>query len=119
MANKNMTRVEALTVALRELSEDNRPEVVEAASVLEHMLSQLTKPKATPTVNKTAVANAALAREVAEKVESGATVTCARVCDLLPTVLSPQKAVAVMKQAITLGLFEKVTEDKRTAYRRL
>lgn len=119
MSKNEMTRKNALAIALRELSEDNRPEVEEACAVLGKMLAQLEKPKA-PTVNKTAMANEATAREVADAVESGEVITCSWLVEHIGTVTTPQKAVAVMTKAIALGLFEKVTTDKkRTAYRRV
>lgn len=117
MANKEMTRKQALSIAIREMEDDNRPEVVEALGIVRKMLAQLEKPRAkTDIVNKVQAANDAEARalyEVAPEQFAGEFVMAHT------SAITPQKVVAIMKRGIALGLFEKVTDGKRVAYRKV
>lgn len=105
MSEKNtVTREQALTNAIAHLSQTGGdPEVM---AVLEHMLAQLRKAKAKAgaTVSKTKDANRALAVEL-HRVCGDAPFTAANAVGLLPTVLTPQKAVAILNAGIADGLF--------------
>ena len=116
--NKTMTRIEALSIAIREMEGDNRPEVTEALSVLAHMKEQIAKPKPkTDTVNKTKAANQAIVRELHDLAPETPVDSAWVMAHSIAT--TPQKVVALMREAAAMGLFEKVTDGKRVTYRRI
>ncbi len=118
MAKNEMTRKQALEVAIAAL-DYNDPKAEEARGVLSKMVEQLSKPKTTPTVNKTRVANEALVREIAESVPAGTTITCGWITENVQGVMTPQKAVALMKVGESLGLFRRTVDGKKVGYERL
>jgi len=105
MSEKNtITREQALSNAIAHLSQTGGdPATVE---VLEHMLAQLrkAKDKAGATASKAKDANRALAVEL-HRVCGDAPFTAANAVGLLPAVMTPQKAVAVLNVGIAEGLF--------------
>ncbi len=119
MSKNEMTRKEALSIAIERLSDVNDPRFEEAAGVLAHMLAQLSKPKTStagqPT--KAGVKNTEDARWVFENAPDQ--FDCGWLVSHLNGCLTPQKAVAIAKAGISAGLFEKVLDGKKVAYRKV
>lgn len=115
---KTITRAQALQFAMK-LIEDtsDAPEYVAVHEVLGNMLTQVTKPRKAA-VSKARLMNENLANKVAEL--AGNEVTTKDVVALgLPEVTTTQKAAAVLRVACELGKFEKVTEGKKVAYKKV
>ena len=110
MAEK-ITRKQALQFAIDNL--DN----TEVTDVLKAMLDQLNKPRKA-TISKARLMNENLARALAEKAD-GEITTKDAVAFGLPEITTTQKAAAVLRVATELGLFEKVTEGKKVAYKKV
>ncbi len=115
MAEKKMTRVEALSIALETV------ENTEAREVLAKMVEQLSKPrKKAEGPSKVRRDNERLAHEMADAIaEHGEKVTPKWVTEHVRGILTPQKAVAVAKVAEELGLITKGKEGKTTYYEAL
>lgn len=111
MAEKKMTRAQALTAAIAYAEQDGNAECVD---VLSRMLTSITQPRKA-TTSKTRKDNEKLAREIHAMVEGS--VTAKDVAALgLTGVASSQKATAVMNVAVDLGLFTKDKDGKRLVY---
>lgn len=110
MAEK-ITRKQALQFAIDNL--DN----AEVTDVLKAMLDQLNKPRKA-TISKARLMNENLARALAEKAD-GEITTKDAVAFGIPEIGTTQKAAAVLRVATELGLFEKVTEGKKVAYKKV
>jgi len=123
MANKKMTRAEALEQVIDFISDEDNisepEEWEEALKVLKNMHTQLTKPRAASTSkSKTALENEATARKLYEITPAG-TVFDSKFVMEHTMAMTPQKVVGIMKVGIALGLFEKFKEGKQTVYRKL
>ena len=112
MAEKKMTRAQALTTAIAYAEQDGNAECVD---VLKKMLTSITRPRKA-TTNKTRIQNATLARKVYDAVEGA--VTSKDVAALgIAGISSSQKATAVMNVAVNdLYLFTKVKNGKCLVY---
>lgn len=112
MAEKKMTRVEALNIALETV------ENTEAREVLTKMVEQLSKPrKKAEGPSKARRDNERLAHDMAEAITAhGEKVTPKWVTEHVKGIMTPQKAVAVAKVAEELGLIAKTKEGKATYY---
>jgi len=111
MAEKNITRAQALQFAIDNIDND------EVKDVLGKMLAQVTKPRKAA-VSKARLANENLAKKVAEF--AGDEVTTKDVVALgIPEITTTQKAAAVLRVACELGKFEKVTEGKKVTYKKV
>lgn len=111
MAEKNITRAQALQFAISNL--DNE-EVVE---VLDKMLQSISKPRKAA-VSKARKMNENLVNKIYDL--AGDEVTTKDVVAFgLPEIATTQKAAAVLRVACELGKFEKVTEGKKVAYKKV
>lgn len=108
---KNITRAQALQFAIDNI--DNN----EVKDVLGKMLTQVTKPRKAA-VSKARKMNENLANKVAEL--AGDEVTTKDIVALgIAEITTTQKAAAVLRVACELGKFEKVTEGKKVAYKKV
>lgn len=119
---KNITRAQALEFAINiiRIAVDNgitESDGVAETEVLSKMLDQLNKPRKA-TVSKARLMNENLARALAEKAD-GEITTKDAVAFGIPEIGTTQKAAAVLRVAIELGLFEKVTEGKKVTYKKV
>ena len=113
MAEKNtVTRAQALEYAIAKCGD--REDVVE---VLEKMHASITKPRA-KAVSKARIANENLAKRLWNACD-GAITTKEATEQGLAEIMTTQKAAAVLKVGVELGLFEKVTEGKNTTYHKV
>lgn len=110
MTNKNITRKDALTIAIELSHSAGRPDV---ADTLSKMLEQISKPRKA-VVSKARVMNENLAQWVYD--HSGDVVTTKDVVAMgNPAILTTQKASAVLRVACEKGLFVK-GEGKIVSY---
>ena len=112
MAEKKMTRVAALTIAVESV------ENAEAREILTKMIEQLQKPrKKAEGPSKTRVQNEALAHRVADAIAAkGEPVNTKWITEHVSGILTPQKATAVCRVALDLGLIERQKEGKAITY---
>lgn len=112
MAEKKMTRVEALNIALETV------ENAEAREVLTKMIEQLQKPrKKAEGPSKARVQNEALAYQVADAIAAkGEPVNTKWITEHVSGILTPQKATAVCRVALDLGLIERQKDGKTVTY---
>lgn len=117
MAEK-MTRKQALEFAMK-LIEDtsDAPEFVDAHEVLNKMLDSISKPRAKQ-VSKARIGNENLAHKLWDATE-GAISTKDATEKGIPEIMTTQKAAAVLRVGVELGLFEKVAEGKKVSYRKI
>lgn len=111
MAEKKMTRAQALTAAIAYAEQNDNAECVD---VLNKMLASITKPRKSGT-SKTRILNENLARKVYDMVK-GSTTAKDVVALNIAGIPSSQKASAVMDVAVDLGLFSKAKDGKRFVY---
>lgn len=121
MAEKKMTRAEALTNVLRFLNEDEvygKDNWIEEIEVLEKMLASINKQAARPRSKSSArLQNEPMAKEFIAKLrEHGQPVNTKWMCENIRYCIHSQKAVAIAKIAIEWGEVEKVTIKGRTYY---
>lgn len=119
MAEKKMTRVEALNVVLEATREGfEAEEMVEARKVIAKMVEQMSKPrKKAEGPSKARRDNERLAHEVAEAIAAkGERVTSKWVTEHVRGILTPQKATAVAKVGIELGILTREKEGKSIYY---
>lgn len=110
MAEKKMTRVSALEIAMAAVSDP------EALEVLTHMRDQLAKPKAkTDTKSKARMENEATVRALYAM--CGDTAFDSKYVMAKTSAMTPQKVVGIMRVGIELGLFEKFKDGKTTVYK--
>jgi hypothetical protein len=111
MAEKNITRAQALQFAIDNIDND------EVKDVLGKMLAQVTKPRKAA-VSKARKMNENLVNKIYDL--AGDEVTTKDVVAFgLPEIATTQKAAAVLRVACELGKFEKVTEGKKVAYKKV
>lgn len=112
MAEKNITRKQALENAIAKFEEGDETRVV-----LEKMLAQIAKPRKVAK-SKARLLNENLAEKVFNKTD-GKPVTSKDVTNMgIAEIASTQKAVAVLRVGVEMGYFEKVTDEKkRIAYK--
>lgn len=111
MSETTITRKSALEFAIANL--DN----AEVCEVLQRMLDSISKPRKS-TVSKARVMNENLARWAHENAPE--TVTTKDVVNLgNPEIATTQKAAAVLRVAVELGLFEKLTDGKKVTYHKM
>lgn len=122
---KNITRAQALTNAIQACKFANNETATwdadldwnEVVEVLGNMLAQVTKPRKAA-VSKARKMNENLVDKIFEL--AGAEVTTKDVVALgIPEIATTQKAAAVLRVACELGKFEKVTEGKKVAYKKM
>ncbi len=112
MAEKNtITRAQALQFAIDNL--DNA-EVVE---VLNKMLASISKPRAKQ-ISKARLGNESLAHKLYEVAPNAFTTKDATELGI-PEIMTTQKASAVLRVGVELGLFEKFAEGKKVRYRKI
>lgn len=112
MAEKKMTRVEALNIALETV------ENTEAREVLRKMVEQLSKPrKKAEGPSKARRDNERLAHDMADAIAAkGERVTSKWVTEHVRGIMTPQKATAVARVGIDLGLLTREKEGKVIYY---
>lgn len=110
MAEK-MTRKQALEFAIANL------ENTEVTEVLSKMLESISKPRAKQ-VSKARIGNENLAHKLWDASE-GAITTKDATEKGIPEIMTTQKAAAVLRVGVELGLFEKVTEGKKVTYHKI
>ena len=111
----NMTRKDALTIAIAAVQD------AEALEVLNKMLEQISKPRSkseTPSKSQARLENESIARSLAEQISSGASIDGSWVMNHT-IAMTPQKVVGIMKVAVELGFFERVKTGKKVEYIRL
>ena len=122
---KNITRAQALTNAIQACKFANNEAATwdadldwnEVAEVLGNMLAQVTKPRKTA-VSKARKMNENLVSKIYDLAGDEVT-TKGIVAFGLPEIATTQKAAAVLRVACELGKFEKVTEGKKVAYKKV
>ena len=111
--NDKMTRAEALTIAIERCADV--PEVVD---VLAKMHATITKPRTKaegPT--KARIENERLARAMADAIPAGAEVNTKWVTEHVRGILTTQKAAAVARVGVELGILAKVVDGRKVTYR--
>lgn len=109
MADKNMTRSQALAIAIESVDD------ALALEVLTRMKEQIDKPKAkTSTKSKTRLENEATARHIYEV--AGTEPFDGKWVMAHSTALTPQKVVGIMKVAVEMGLFTRTQDGKKVLY---
>ena len=117
MANKEMTRAQALEFALEVLNTYDDARALEAYPVLEKMHAQVTKPrKKSDAPSKARIQNEALAAKAIELMEGQESVTTKWLCEHVNGLLTPQKATAVMRLAVESGAVVRNKEGKQVTY---
>lgn len=110
MAEK-MTRKQALEFAIANLENE------EVTEVLSKMLESISKPRAKQ-VSKARLSNENTARALWNV--SPETITTKAATETgIPEIMTTQKAAAVLRVGVELGLFEKLTEGKKITYRKI
>lgn len=112
MAEKKMTRVEALTIALETCENE------EAREVLTKMVAQLSKPrKKAEGPSKARLENERLLAEAIEAIEAkGEPVTSKWLMEHVRGLMTPQKVTAVAKIGIEAGSLIRNKEGKTVTY---
>lgn len=114
MANKEMTRAQALEFAIEHI--DNE----EVVAVLTKMHAQVTKPrKKSDTPSKARILNESLAAKCYEAMEGQENVTSKWLIEHVNGIMTPQKCTAVMKILVDAGQVAKNKEGKTVTYSRL
>lgn len=115
MANKEMTRAQALVFAIETIREYEGE--CEAITVLEKMHAQVTKPrKKSDAPSKARLQNEALAAECIAAMEGHENVTSKWLIEHVNGLMTPQKATAVMRIAIESGAVVRNKEGKTVTY---
>jgi hypothetical protein len=115
---KNITRAQALTNGIAYANANGD---ADTAEVLGKMLAQVTKPRKAA-VSKARKMNENLVDKIFGLVADNheVAVTTKDIVALgLPEIATTQKAAAVLRVACELGKFEKVTEGKKVAYKKV
>lgn len=114
MANKEMTRAQALAFAIEHI--DNE----EVVAVLTKMHAQVIKPrKKSDTPSKARILNESLAAKCYEAMEGQENVTSKWLIEHVNGIMTPQKCAAVMKILVDAGQVAKNKEGKTVTYSRL
>lgn len=112
MANKEMTRAQALTNAIA-LFEVGSPEI----EVLEKMLASITKPrKKSDAPSKARVENLALV-DAACAAMGSSEVNAKWLTEHVRGILTTQKAAAVMRLGVEVGKIVKVVDGRKVSYK--
>lgn len=111
---KNITRAQALTNGIAYANANGD---ADTAEVLGKMLAQVTKPRKAA-VSKARKMNENLVNKIYDLAESEVT-TKDVVAFGIPEIATTQKAAAVLRVACELEKFEKVTEGKKVAYKKV
>ena len=110
MAEK-MTRKQALEFAISNLENE------EVTEVLSKMLESISKPRAKQ-VSKARLSNEHTAKALWNV--SPETITTKAATEMgIPEIMTTQKAAAVLRVGVELGLFEKLTEGKKITYHKI
>ena len=111
MANKEMTRAQALAFAIENIENE------EVVAVLRKMHAQVTKPrKKSDAPSKARILNESLADKCIAAMESHEAVTSKWLMEHVNGLLTPQKVTAVMNVAIERGEVTKSKEGKTVTY---
>ena len=115
MTKKNtITRADALTIAIARCED-----VPEIADVLRQMHASITKPRAKSTQpSKARVQNEELARALAGAIPEGKHVTSKWVTEHVRGILTTQKAAAVARVGVELGIIAKHVDGRSVYYSR-
>ena len=117
MANKEMTRAQALEFALEVLNTYDDARALEAYPVLEKMHAQVTKPrKRSDAPSKARIQNEALAAKCIAAMEGQEGVTSKWLIEHVDGLMTPQKATAVMKIAVESGAVIRSKDGKTVSY---
>ncbi len=123
MANKEMTRKEALENAIDWIEDGAQGEdavMIETAAILRKMHAQMTKPrKKSDTPSKARILNESLAAKCYEAMEGQENVTSKWLIEHVNGIMTPQKCTAVMKILVDAGKVAKNKEGKTVTYSRL
>lgn len=112
--NTTITRADALTIAIERVAD-----LPEVAEVLNKMLTSITKPRTKSTgPSKTRKDNERLAHELAAAIPDGEGVTAKWVTEHVQGVLTTQKAAAVARVGVELGLICKIVDGRKVTYTR-
>lgn len=120
-----ITRADALAIAVEYILKDNyfddagNDRTREVVDVLTKMHTAITKPRTKregPTKARTE--NERLARELVAAIPEGGEVTAKWVTEHVRGVLTTQKAAAVARVGIDLGIIAKVVDGRKVTYRR-
>lgn len=120
-----ITRADALAIAVEFILRDNYfddagiDRTREVVDVLTKMHTAITKPRTKregPTKARTE--NERLARELAQAIPEGGEVTAKWVTEHVRGVLTTQKAAAVARVGVEMGIIAKVVDGRKVTYRR-
>lgn len=112
MAEKStVTRKQALEFAIANLDNED------VTAVLNKMLESISKPRAKQ-VSKARIGNESLAHKLHEVAPSELTTKGATELGI-PEIMTTQKASAVLRVGVELGLFEKTAEGKKITYHKI
>lgn len=114
MTKSTITRVAALDLAIERMADT--PEAVEVLSKLRDSLAKPRKKSDAP--SKAKLENARLAQELADAIPAGESVSTRWVTEHVRGVLTTQKAAAVAREGVALGLIEKVVDGRNVSYKR-
>ena len=126
MAKNTITRKSALSAAIiafdflnmESIRPEGMPDVdyMEVKEVLANMLAQISKPRA-KAVSKARMANENFAKWAVEHMPAEGLTTKGLVALGNPNIATTQKAAAVLRVAVELGLAEKVVDGKKISYK--
>lgn len=112
--NTGITRADALAIAIERMAD--MPEVAE---VLRKMHASITRPRNKSNApSKARMDNERLAHELAAAIPAGEGVTAKWVTEHVRGVLTTQKAAAVARVGVELGLIRKVVDGRKVTYTR-
>ena len=114
MTKSTITRVAALDLAIERMAD--APEAVEVLTKLRDSLAKPRKKSDAP--SKAKLENTRLAQELADAIPAGESVSTRWVTEHVRGVLTTQKAAAVAREGVALGLIEKVVDGRNVSYRR-
>ena len=107
-----ITRADALAIAIERCAD-----VPEVADVLTKMRASITKPRVkSDAPSKARVENERLARALADAIPAGGEVTAKWVTEHVRGVLTTQKAAAVARVGVELGVLRKVVDGRKVTY---
>ena len=108
----SITRADALAIAIERCAD-----VPEVADVLTKMRASITKPRVkSDAPSKARVENERLARALTEAIPAGGEVTAKWVTEHVRGVLTTQKAAAVARVGVELGVLRKVVDGRKVTY---
>lgn len=113
MTKKNtITRADALTIAIDQCAD--MPEVVE---VLTKLHASITKPrKKSDAPSKTRIDNERLAHEFAATIPAGESVSAKWATEHVRGILTTQKAAAVARVGVELGIITRIVDGRNVSY---